>query len=65
MLTNATISAYDVMGDIIAAAKVRQQDGPEEPWETVLLVVTPITSVGETEPREWLRDCLVGLLESL
>lgn len=65
MLTNATISCYDVMGDIIVAVSVRQQDHPRAAWEPVLLHATAIRSEGETEPREWLQDCLVGLLESL
>lgn len=65
MLTNATISCYDVMGDIIVAVSLRQQEHPEAKWEQALLQVTPIRSEGETEPREWLRDCLVGLLETL
>lgn len=65
MLTNATISAYDVMGDVVIAVSVRQQETPESPWERVILTTHALTSVGETEPREWLRDCLVGLLESL
>lgn len=65
MLTNATISAYDVMGDVVVAVSVRQQETPESPWERVILTTCALTSVGETEPREWLRDCLVGLLESL
>lgn len=65
MLTNATISAYDVMGDVVIAATVRQQEHPESTWETTLLKVERTTSVGETLPHEWLRDCLVALLETL
>ena len=65
MLTNATVSAYDVMGDVVIAATVRQQESPESPWENTLLTVQRTTSVGETEPREWLRDCLIALIESL
>lgn len=65
MLTNATIALYDVMGDIVICAHVRQQEAPESPWETTLLRTQATTSVGETEPHEWLKDCLVALIETL
>lgn len=65
MQTIATVQAYDVMDQIHVSLQVRQQENHESDWETVLLTVTTFTSVGETEPLEWLRDCLVGLLETL
>jgi hypothetical protein len=62
----ATVNAYDVMGEIAVTAVVRTAPpGGGESISTVLQCSTTFPGVGEDDPREWLRDVLVGLLEVL
>ena len=62
----ATINAYDAMDRVVVAAVVRATaGGVGDPIEDVLQHVEAIPGVGENDPREWLRDALVGLLESI
>lgn len=62
----ATLYAYDVMDRVQITAQVRSTSpGPEGTIETRFHSATTIPSVGETDPREWLRDVLVGALEDL
>jgi len=61
-----TINAFDALSTVSIAATVRATaGGAGQPFETVLQCVTAIDGVGEDDPREWLRDALVGLLEAL
>ena len=62
----ATFNAYDALDRVVIAGTVRATvGGTGDPIEVVEQVVTTIDGVGEDDPREWLRDALVGLLESL
>lgn len=64
--SQASIHAYDVMGNVFVTATVRQsQPVGEDPKETVTVASTTFPGVGEDDPHEWLRDALVGLLEAL
>lgn len=66
MWLSATINAYDVMGGVQVTATVRSQPGLGEARpESVLHCATTIEGCGETDPREWLGDALVAMLESL
>ena len=62
----ASVHAYDVMDSIVITAEVRStEDSPERPTASVLRATTVIVGIGETDPREWLQDALVGILEEL
>lgn len=62
----ASAHAYDVMDTVTITAIVRSVPGTgETPAETVLRATTTLSGVGETDPREWLVDILVALLESV
>lgn len=61
-----TVHAYDVMDRVQVGATVRQyEETTREPSDTVLVCTTTFPGTGETDPKEWLRDALIGLLESL
>jgi len=61
-----TINAYDALDRVVVAAVVRATaGGVDDPIVDVLQHVSTIPGVGEDDPREWLRDALVGLLERL
>lgn len=62
----ATINAWDVMDTVHVTATVRATPGiGETPPERALSASTTVSGVGETDPREWLVDVLVALLESV
>lgn len=62
----ATINAYDALDRVVLAAVVRATgDGTGDPVCTLLEHVHSVPGVGEDDPTEWLRDALIGLLESL
>lgn len=66
MYYTASVHAYDVMDSIVITAEVRSTaDTPERPTTGVLRATTVIVGIGETDPREWLQDALVGILEVL
>lgn len=66
MWITADIHAYDVMDQVWITARVRSLE-PDRSGPTTLLleVTTSILGEGETDPRQWLRDVLVGLLEDV
>jgi len=62
----ASIHAYDVMDQVWVSAVVREYGS--DPLSTTVEVIAlsdTFAGVGEPDPREWLRDCLIGLLEGL
>lgn len=61
----ASVQCYDVLDQVVIAVQVREKDAFESDWQTVLLTSTSVTGDGESQPREWLRDSLVALLETL
>lgn len=62
----ATAHAYDVMDSVTITAEVRSVEGTGETRSaSVLRATTTLSGVGETDPREWLVDVLVALLESV
>ena len=66
MLFTATIYAYDALSTVQITAEVRLHTGTGETGsEAVLRATTAIPGVGEGDPRNWLEDVLVGLLEAL
>jgi hypothetical protein len=57
---------YDFMDQCSATLSVRRiEEGDPRPTETVLQVTTTYRGQGESDPREWAKDALIALLESL
>lgn len=66
MWLSTSLNAYDVMGNVHISCVVRGlSDGPLQSFETLLECAATIDGTGETDPREWLKDALIGLLETL
>lgn len=66
MRYEAHISAYDVMDQVTIGCTLRcQQSVAEGDPMTVLAIGTDLRGEGISDPREWLRDALIGLLEVL
>lgn len=62
----AQVHAYDVMDQVWVAATIRDHSTAlGESAVEVLALSDTFAGVGEPDPREWLRDALVGLLEAL
>lgn len=62
----ATVQAYDALDQVYATAQVKQYaDYEEGPCQTVMLVAATFPGEGLTDPRAWLQDVLVSLLERL
>jgi len=61
-----SLDAYDVMDQVFITLRVRcTTPDRTEAIETLLHSSTTIPGTGETDPREWARDALVGALEAL
>lgn len=66
MLYVATMYASDVMNQVHAHVSVRgYPHGATEPSSIVFECTTTFPGTGESDPREWLRDALVGCLEDI
>lgn len=62
----ATIAVYDVMETVHVEGTVRLWDGLVTDGSDVEFACTAtVQGVGSAEGREWLRDALVGLIESI
>jgi hypothetical protein len=65
MHRSASISAYDMFGQIFVAVTIRDHDLTGEiAQEPEYRCSTTVRSTGEAEPLEWLQQALLGLLES-
>lgn len=62
----ASVHAFDVMDTVQVTATVRSTPDIEgiQPT-TVLRATTTVSGVGEVDPRQWMVDALVALLEEL
>lgn len=66
MRYEARITAYDMMDQVCVGAMVRGDgDDPLRPPVIAFSASVIATGTGELEPRDWLRDALVALLEVL
>jgi len=66
MLYVATLYASDVMDQVHAHLAVRAYpQGSIEPSSIVFECTTTFPGTGELDPREWIRDALVGCLEDI
>jgi hypothetical protein len=62
----ASIHAYDVFETVHVSATVKLWDGLQTGSPTSEYTASAtIMGVGSAEDHEWLRDALVGLIESL
>lgn len=64
MLYRVHINAYTLLGDISASIRLSEEQ-PGETTEELLQLATQFPDDGETDPREFLRGVLVGILESI
>ena len=65
MRYRAHILAFDLLGEVEVRAGVYDDDHPTAcPEHRPAEVLTSFAGVGESDPREWLRDALVALLEA-
>lgn len=61
----ATLSVYDMFGQIFVSVTIRDHDLTGEfAEEPEFRCSTTVRSTGEAEPHEWLAQALLGLLES-
>lgn len=58
-------TAYDMLDQVHLTVRLFRYDGLESAGSLVLQESTTIRGTGEDDPREWLRDALVALLESI
>ena len=66
MLFTATITAYDMLGDVGVSANVYAYEGTPSPHgRNVYHTTTTVQGVGEDRPQEWLRDALIAMLEAI
>lgn len=66
MIRNATVSAYDVLGDVWIAAQVQTREPNGEDFDiTTWTASVQVRGTGEPETERWLRDALIALAETL
>jgi len=65
MWYTAKISAYDVLNTITVAARMDLKDDEGQSLPDVMTYRTSFQGKGELDPREWLKDALIALLEVL
>lgn len=60
------IGAYDVLDTIWFSAMVTETESFNKgPAITVVHIADQIAGQGESDPREWLRDVLLAILEDI
>lgn len=66
MRYEARVSAYDVLDQVWVGGSLSSQEEALSTQPSIILhISTQIDGTGESDPREWLRDALIGLLEAL
>lgn len=66
MHRTASISAYDVLGDVWVTGTVVTRDGlTDSVSDHRLTVSVQVKGTGEGDTARWLRDALVALAETL
>ena len=61
-----SIHAYDSFENVQVTARIREYSDRDDMRGTLALALeTQLASAGEDDPREWLKDVLVWLLETL
>jgi len=66
MRYEASIRAYDIMADVYICASLWESGALGAEGESAREhFATTVAGVGESRSREWLKDALVALLETL
>lgn len=66
MLLTATVACFDVLDAVWIRANVRERAHDDETARPPALTCEiSVPGEGISDPREWLRDALVALLEAL
>ena len=66
MHRTASITCYDMFGQIFVGARIRDHDATGEVAEEPEFACSALVpSTGESEPIEWLQQALMGYLEAL
>lgn len=66
MRYEARVTAYDMLDAICVAAVIWETaDDPLTTPTVVLRTAATVPGEGESDPRQWTRDALVALLETL
>lgn len=65
MYRNAKFVASDMLNQVVIQATVYTADWRSDTPAQVDSFATQVDSVGEQDTKEWLRDALIALLESL
>lgn len=66
MWYSASINAHDVLDHVVITARVWGDGGMgERQMVEQFSCATTIDGSGEDDPRQWLMDALVGLIEEL
>lgn len=60
-----TLQVFDCLSDVHVVYRVVDYDGFTGTHELVATGYVDLQGEGISDPREWLRDALVGLLETL
>lgn len=62
---HAIIAAYDVMGAVHISGHVKDADTDRDSPDHEFHTACTVSGTGESDHREWLRDALVALAETL
>lgn len=65
MYRNARFTAADMLDQIVVQATVYTADWRSDQPAEVESFATQVNSTGEQDSKEWLRDALIALLETL
>lgn len=65
MWMSSHVSTYDCLDRVHVSAQVWEDPGNGEPKTLVLQAVCDVQGEGVTDPKEWLKDALIGLVETL
>jgi len=60
-----SIQVYEVMGRVECTARILDPDLSPDGSRVVLLRSTMVDPDGSTSPEEWLREVLLGMVETL
>lgn len=62
----ATLNAFDALDKVHVSVVLRERgDEPTDRVMTLYQASATVDGCGETDPRLWLRDALVAMLEAL
>jgi len=62
----ASVHAYDALDSVSTTVLVKEfPDDPDLPPSTVFVCTTTVPGTGESDPRLWVQDALVAMLEAL